>query len=801
MKRGSLRLGRTPAFRGLAAVTLSLVASPLLGQQATTQPANEGSGDRSKQTTTQPASNDRVNPESQISDAVERIGENHVMRIGHVEFVQGDSTLFADQVEIFEDQNRAIATGNVVLSQGNNRIASERADFNTQTMLGTFYHAWGLATLRPPKQQVRPGFNAPTQFGVETDVYFYGDEVDKVGPKKYRITNGGFTTCVQPTPRWHLTSSTTILNLDHYTVLHQAVFNVKGVPMLYIPFLYYPTKKDERTTGFLLPTYGASTIHGQTLNNAFFWAINRSQDTTIMYDYFGNHGQGVANEYRYNLGGGSAGNIAWQWIDQKETTISGSDGTSSTLPASTSYQIRGTASEILPGNFRAVGRVDYFSDLTAMQTTNSNIYDATRTRRSYGGNIVGVTNGISVNATFDHSEYFYADTSALSGSWPRVTLARNERPLFGSDLYFYMSGEYADLLRVNKSSTGEVNTGLNRFDLNPQIRYPFKQWQWFTVNTTISWRETYYTRSQDPASQQVIDQGLNRQYWDFKAQMIGPLFAKIWDTDRKTIEKFKHSIEPFVNLERTSAIDNFDKIVQLDSGDAVVGNATSYTYGVNNRFYAKHRPDPATPNRAGQATEILNIELSQSYYTDARSAQYDQQYSTSFTGVSPSNFSPIALAVRTLPNNQINATMRAEFDSRYHALRTISAGGTYQEPGWLSVSITWSKRGYIPELPGFNVPSQLDHYIGTQANVHTRDNRYGGIYSLNYDILNSTVLQQRLTGFYNAQCCGVSFEYQTYNLAGTSLAITQDRRFFMSFTLAGLGNFSPFSGAMSGVPR
>jgi hypothetical protein len=31
--------------------------------------------------------------------------------------------------------------------------------------------------------------------------------------------------------------------------------------------------------------------------------------------------------------------------------------------------------------------------------------------------------------------------------------------------------------------------------------------------------------------------------------------------------------------------------------------------------------------------------------------------------------------------------------------------------------------------------------------------------------------------------------------------VPSDHRFFLSFTLAGLGNFSPFNGAMSGVPR
>ncbi len=62
--------------------------------------------------------------------------------------------------------------------------------------------------------------------------------------------------------------------------------------------------------------------------------------------------------------------------------------------------------------------------------------------------------------------------------------------------------------------------------------------------------------------------------------------------------------------------------------------------------------------------------------------------------------------------------------------------------------------------------------------------------------------QQRITAFYNAQCCGIAFEYQTYNYGNQSASpIPLDQRFFLSFTLAGLGNFSPFNGGLSGVPR
>jgi hypothetical protein len=64
------------------------------------------------------------------------------------------------------------------------------------------------------------------------------------------------------------------------------------------------------------------------------------------------------------------------------------------------------------------------------------------------------------------------------------------------------------------------------------------------------------------------------------------------------------------------------------------------------------------------------------------------------------------------------------------------------------------------------------------------------------------MMQQRISAFYNAQCCGIAFEYQAFNLQGVgAYGVPKDRRFFLSFTLAGLGNFSPLNGAMGNVPR
>jgi LPS-assembly protein len=736
------------------------------------------------------------------SERQERLTENHFTFTGSVDLkLDGDTRLAADRVELFRDEDRAVATGNVVFSQGKNQLAADRAEFNTRTKLGTFYEASGIASVQPPRRPMGGGLAPPPLTTSETEVYFFGEVVEKIGPKKYKIKNGGFSTCVQPTPRWDLHADTVVLNIDHYTLLRNATLNVKGVPLLYVPILYYPTKEEDRATGILIPTYGVSSLRGQAIHNAFFWAINRSQDATIMHDWYSRAGQGYGGEYRYNYGGGSDGTLTTHLLDQRETSTP-----AGTLPKTRAFEFRGSANQPLPGPLHARGRVDYFSSVSVMQTYNSNVYDASRNQRSYGANVTGAWRTFSLNATYDRSEYFTsATTSGVIGSSPRVALNRNERPLFrNSPVYFSANTEFAHLDRVTKDGDRAIDDrSLGRLDLTPQIRYPFKKWQWFTVNSSFAWRDTYYTRSLDrdaTTGQSIVtDDDVNRRYYTVQAQAVGPVLNRIFSTPKSGYaERFKHTIEPFLNVQRTSAIDSFSRIVQVDGVDTIVGNTTNFTYGVNNRLYAKRR---AAGGRVSQAQEILSVEVIQTYYTSARAAQFDPRYNTSFSGAPPSNFSPISIAVRATPSTTVNASVRAEIDSRHRELRTITANSTLNLSAYLQSNLSWSKRFFVPDLSGFNNPRFLDHSLNASTNVHTRDNRVGLVYAFNYDFLRKGFLQQRISGFYSAQCCGIALEYQTYNFAGLGNFFPADRRFFISFSLAGLGSFSPVNGGMSGIPR
>ena len=465
---------------------------------------------------------------------LEQVEKDHIKLTGQVEIDCGNESMSADQVEIFQDTNVMIATGNVVFTSGTSRIAADRLEYNTRTRTGTFFNGFGTSTMHESKGPRRPTqtsqFTQSAQYGQdqrpgdrsmfgaeEADIYFYGEKISKVAQEKYRITRGGFTTCVQPTPRWRLTSGTVTLNLKHYAVLTNSLFRVKSVPVLYFPIFYYPINKENRATGFLMPLYGSSTIKGQTLSNGFFWAINRSQDATILYDWFSKTGQGLGAEYRYVAAPGSDGQIRFYNLNEHEAEYDNGAGGVTATPARESYQINGSLSQRISKSFRARGRVDYFSNITVQQTYSQNIYVATNHQRVMNGSVSGVIGTFSLNGSYDRSEYFYGTTqSTLRGGTPRVTFQRADKPLFGSPIYFSMSGEAAHLLAERRTPTATIDQGLSRFDIFPRIRFPFTKWQFLTISTSAAIRETYWTEQRDQKTGLNLQDPINRNYFDLR---------------------------------------------------------------------------------------------------------------------------------------------------------------------------------------------------------------------------------------------------------------------------------------------
>jgi LPS-assembly protein len=707
---------------------------------------------------------------------------------GEVEIELRDGTkFFADELDFYLETNLLEASGNVVFQGPEGQIAAERVEFNVEDGTGTFHIASGFISLGETADR--------TQFGnQDPDYIFTGETIEKLGGRRYRITRGTITACVQPTPRWQLVLDTLTLNLDDYAIARNAVLRVKGVPLMYLPVIYYPIQEDERATGFLMPTYGTSTLRGQALSNAFFWAIGRSHDATFFHDWYTKAGQGTGAEYRYILAPQSSGNFRMYRFARDETEYI-EDDTVTVLPKNTSFELRGVATHAFSRTIRGRARVDYASDLFSQQLYHQDIYQASRRTRLIEGGITAPVGPLSTAVSYTRNELIQSATSTrVYGSTPRVTanLAPRRLNLFTAPLYASMNSEYAYLpFRTVENDVVTRDDSLNRMDVTPTLRVPLSSLPWLSLNTSASYRATYFTRQRDDQTDQTIGEGYLRDYMALRSEIVGPVFTRVWELPDSTFaERMKHVIEPAFTVDFTSAIDDYLRAPALsDPSDVVVGSTTSVTYGLTNRFFYRGRP---VNGSRGQTREFITVGLQQTYYSNPEASQFDQTYRAPQLGSSRLvDLSPVAVNVRVSPTTSLDATGRLEYDVSGRGLQVVTGGGNLNF-GNASANLNYSRSRR-------DRTSDADDYLSASTTLRLLQGRATGRYGLSWDISRGYVVSQNIVASYMAQCCGLQMEYQTYNVPrSTGIPVSSDRRFNFGFVLAGLGTFSNFFGAFGG---
>lgn len=715
---------------------------------------------------------------------LQEVSANHWRIVNRVDIPIGQGIrIFADEVDLFLDTGQLVAQGNVSFTNPEGLVSAERLEYNFDDGTATFDQAVGIVSLGPLADRAAFGNQDP-------DVYFYGDKIEKLGPKKYRITRGGFSTCVQPTPRWEVTSKSIVINLDDYAMARATTLRVKGVPLLYLPAIYYPLQEDQRSTGFLLPTYGTSTLRGGSLSNAFFWAIGRSQDATFYHDWFTKTGTGMGAEYRYVSGVMSSGNVRFYRFDQRATRFE-RDGRVETLNAALSYQVNATVYQDLGRRLKAQGTVEYFTDVTTQQLYHQDVRLSTNARRVVEGGVSGTFGTTTVGAYYSRQEQFTDNrNSFVYGSMPRATASVAPARLFGTPMYASLNSEF--IFQPNRRLRDGIVTqddSIARFDLAPTLRVPLSRLTFLSVNTNAAYRQTYFSRSLD-AAKRLTKEPLTRRYLSLQTDVVGPVLSKVWDTPGSSYsERMKHVIEPTFGVEYITEIANQAFVPLSDSTAVAVGGAMKFTYGLTNRLIARSRP--ADGGTVSTTREFLTVGVQQTYYTDRETSKYDTTY-VSYSGrPRPVDLSPIAVTARVSPTATFDANARLEYDVNGNGLQILSAGSTLTA-GASSGTVSFSRQRFRRDGP-------ISSYISGSTTVRFLDGRMSTMYALNWDIDARYIYSQGIGATYLAQCCGVQADYQVVNYPPSLRSpIPSDRRVNFAFVLAGLGTFSNFFGLFGG---
>ncbi len=129
-----------------------------------------------------------------------------------------------------------------------------------------------------------------------------GDNLQRRDGNLYRVDRGSFTPCRcedDETPAWGFQADRIEAQQEGYVDLHHPVLTIKGIPILYLPYLKLPLKA-KRQSGFLMPSFqSGQQKNGFVYTQPVFLDLGQNADTTITTDLFQKRGTRVGVEGRY----------------------------------------------------------------------------------------------------------------------------------------------------------------------------------------------------------------------------------------------------------------------------------------------------------------------------------------------------------------------------------------------------------------------------------------------------------------------------------------------------------------------
>ena len=450
---------------------------------------------------------------------------------------------------------------------------------------------------------------------------FRGDEIQKIGPKKYRIVRGEFTTCVQPTPRWEMQS-----RHDHDEPRRLRAAEERDLPG--------EERADDVPADFLLPDPGGQPrdrLPDADLRSRRRRAGSRSATRssgrspaarTRRSITTGSRrpGRASAASTATSCGPGSAGNSRFSMLNEHETTYVQPGRRRTCTPASAVTRSRGDMIQRLPlqspraGQRRLLLQHRLPAALPAGHLRRDQAHAALRRQRQRQLGPVLIQRDGATGTTTSRAPRAYTTT----GSLPRITFTRGERKIGSSPLYFGVSSEYVNASRGARRRTRwrRSDQGLSRVDVNPTLRIPFTRWPFLTFNSIVQLARHLLDRKPRHA-QNVQVAGTDRPARTSTFRPASPARCSTASGTRRTTATRRSSSTSSSRRSRSSARRRSTTSTRSSSSMAPTTSsaARGCNYGVANRLYAKTQTSARDPERHDLA-ELL-------HRPDA--AQYDRR--------------------------------------------------------------------------------------------------------------------------------------------------------------------------------
>jgi len=647
----------------------------------------------------------------------------------------------------YEDAaDEAICRGPVTMTRPGERITGKDLSLRLTSRLGDMHSVtYWLAGKGKPLLPVQ---------GVARQMFFEG-------PDKYRMEAVTYSTCTPDRQDWVLRADE--ISIDYNTSLgkaRQARVEYLGVPILYSPWLRF-SLDNERKSGFLSPTYGASDSRGLEVILPWYWNIAPNRDATLVPRYMGRRGLQLGGEFRY-LEKAYSGQV---WADFLP---------SDSVAKRDRYQLNLTHqqhfSPRLSGNLRLhrVSDTAYFTDLSGHVNQTSTVNLPREASLAYRGD------GWNGSLRVQTYQALGGISSAPYERLPQINLGATQADLYGSRARLDLT---AELTHFDHPDSRFVKG--QRAYAYPTLSLPLQTTYGFLTPRLGLHLSNYQLGSQSGVLRDSIGDKPAGGYLDSTRSLpifsldAGVYLERDWQLGGSTL---LHMLEPRAyyvriphkNQTHIPVFDSGQQDISLSqlfsenqfSGVDRINDADQLTVGVTNRFV-----------NADKGIERLQLTLAQRFY-------FRDQTVTLPGGTARTTSSSDILATASAPINprlRLNAGLR--YASADQVIAQASLGGTYNGgPGRrINADYRYTNKlyGQLKSLDvSFQWPLQPQWYAVGRANYAFAENR----------------LAEGLLGFeYNPGCWSLRGVVQQL-ATNTNTATTA---FFLQLELRGLTQLGP----------
>ncbi len=195
-------------------------------------------------------------------------GSQTIVASGNVFLVQAGRILRADKITYYLDKDTAVASGHVVLNEETGDIHyAEQVEFN---------------------DKLKNGFVEGLKVYLADGSRFTAAEGRREDGIRTKMKDAAYTPCdackahPEKPPLWQIhAGGVTHDESKHQISYTNARFEVKGVPIAYVPYFAHPDGTIKRKSGLLAPSGGFKSDFGLFIENKYYWNIAPDQDATL----------------------------------------------------------------------------------------------------------------------------------------------------------------------------------------------------------------------------------------------------------------------------------------------------------------------------------------------------------------------------------------------------------------------------------------------------------------------------------------------------------------------------------------